>query len=99
MDTEKVRRDSAEDHGRDGRYGLCRLWSYRTADGQPLVGTKAVAEMLGVSPKRVRRLADAGRMPAPVRFGRWMLWREDDVIRFAAELSQGEHRDYRPEGR
>lgn len=34
----------------------------------------AVAEMLGVSTRTVYRLADAGKMPAPVKLGSLVRW-------------------------
>lgn len=35
----------------------------------------AIAEMLRCSPRHVRRMADAGMMPRPVRIGRLLRWR------------------------
>jgi excisionase family DNA binding protein len=39
-----------------------------------LFDVAAVAEMLGCSPRTVYRLADAGRMPAPVKLGSLVRW-------------------------
>ena len=39
----------------------------------------AVAAKLGVSARLVRRLADRGAMPAPVRISRLVRWRRADV--------------------
>jgi excisionase family DNA binding protein len=56
-----------------------------TPAGRQLAGTRAtpspvmldvggVAELLGVSPRHVRRLVDAGKCPQPVRLGRVCRW-------------------------
>jgi excisionase family DNA binding protein len=39
-----------------------------------LLDVQGVAAMLGCSPRHVYRLADAGRMPRPVRIGRLVRW-------------------------
>jgi excisionase family DNA binding protein len=39
-----------------------------------LLDVKAVAEILGVSTRHVYRLADAGRMPRPVKLGALVRW-------------------------
>lgn len=38
-----------------------------------------VAAMLDCSPQHIRRLADAGRMPRPLRIGSLMRWRRTDL--------------------
>jgi len=51
--------------------------------GIKLGDVQVVAEKLGCSPRHVYRLADAGRMPAPVTLGslvRWNLTRIDEWI-------------------
>jgi len=51
--------------------------------GIKLGDVQAVAGKLGCSPRHVYRLADAGRMPAPVKLGslvRWNLARIDEWI-------------------
>jgi excisionase family DNA binding protein len=40
-----------------------------------LLDVRAVAALLDCSPRHVYRLADAGRMPAPVRIGALVRWR------------------------
>jgi excisionase family DNA binding protein len=41
---------------------------------QVLLDVRAVAQLLGCSPRHVYRLADAGKMPAPVRLGALVRW-------------------------
>jgi excisionase family DNA binding protein len=41
-----------------------------------LLGVRAVAQMLGRSARHVYRLADAGRMPAPVEPGALVRWNQ-----------------------
>lgn len=41
---------------------------------RPMLSVDAVAEILGVSSRSVRRMADSGRMPAPIRIGRFLRW-------------------------
>ena len=42
-----------------------------------MIGTKQAAELLGVSPRRVRALITAGRLPSMVVAGTHLLRRED----------------------
>jgi excisionase family DNA binding protein len=44
-----------------------------------LLDVRAVAALLDFSPRHVYRLADAGRMPAPVRIGCLVRWRRTDL--------------------
>jgi excisionase family DNA binding protein len=44
-----------------------------------LLDVRAVAALLDCSPRHVYRLADAGRMPAPVRVGALVRWRRADL--------------------
>jgi len=39
-----------------------------------LFDVQAVAEMLGCSQRHVYRMADAGRMPAPIKLGSLVRW-------------------------
>jgi excisionase family DNA binding protein len=39
-----------------------------------LLDVRQVSEMLGCSPRHIFRLADAGKMPAPVRVGCLVRW-------------------------
>ena len=47
-----------------------------------LIDAKAVATMLGCSWRTVYRLADAGKMPRPVKLGRLTRWRRDLIEAF-----------------
>ncbi len=44
-----------------------------------LLDVRAVARLLGCSTRHVHRLADTGRMPAPVRLGALVRWRREDL--------------------
>ncbi|WP_390895578.1 helix-turn-helix transcriptional regulator [Stieleria tagensis] len=44
-----------------------------------------VAELLDCSRRTIQRLADAGNMPLPVRFGRLVRWRENDINDWIAD--------------
>jgi excisionase family DNA binding protein len=44
------------------------------APAAALLDVRAVAALLDCSPRHVYRLADAGRMPAPVRIGALVRW-------------------------
>ncbi len=44
-----------------------------------LLDVRAVATLLDCSPRHVYRLADASRMPAPVRIGALVRWRRIDI--------------------
>ena len=46
---------------------------------QRLLTVSAVAEMCSVAPETVRRLTDRGAMPAPVRLGRAVRYRLDQI--------------------
>jgi excisionase family DNA binding protein len=49
-----------------------------------LLTVESVAEMLACSTRHVRRLADGGRMPAPVRLGALIRWRRADIEEWIA---------------
>lgn len=49
-----------------------------TGDAQ-LLNIERVAQLLICSPRHVRRLADRGAMPAPVRLGHLVRWRAADI--------------------
>lgn len=49
------------------------------ADSAMLLDVRGVAELLGCSPRHVYRLADAGRMPRPVRLGGLVRWSRDSI--------------------
>lgn len=48
--------------------------------GAALLRIGELAELLRVSPRHLRRLADSGRMPAPVRLGHSLRWRRADLL-------------------
>ena len=43
-----------------------------------------IAELLGCSPRHVRRMADSGAMPRPIHLGRLVRWRKADVDQWLA---------------
>ena len=45
-----------------------------------LIDVDAVARMLSCSTEHVRRLSDAGRMPAPRKLGRSVRWSRSEII-------------------
>lgn len=45
-----------------------------------LVDVRSVAEMLGVSSRQVYRLADAGRMPQPIKLGGAVRWSRRAIV-------------------
>ena len=52
------------------------------ATGRKLGDVKAVAEKLDCSPRHVYRLADAGRMPAPLRLASLVRWDLEEIDRW-----------------
>lgn len=54
------------------------------AEAAALLDVRAVAVLLGCSPRHVYRLADAGRMPPPVRLGALVRWRRQDLDQWLA---------------
>lgn len=53
--------------------------------GRKLGDVKAVAEKLDCSPRHVYRLADAGRMPAPLRLASLVRWDLEEIDRWIAD--------------
>jgi excisionase family DNA binding protein len=53
-----------------------------------LLDVRAVAELLNCSARHVYRLADAGRMPRPVRLGGLVRWRRQDLEEWVAGRCQ-----------
>jgi excisionase family DNA binding protein len=47
-----------------------------------LVDAKEIAAFLACSPKHVRRLAEQGRMPKPVKVGRLCRWPRESIERW-----------------
>lgn len=51
----------------------------RDAQAVALLDVRAVAALLDCSTRHVYRLADAGRMPAPLKLGALIRWRADEI--------------------
>lgn len=67
-------------HAADGRTVGPEL---RPAVAAELLDVRAVAALLGgCSTRHVFRLADAGRMPKPIRLGSLVRWRRAEVMRW-----------------
>lgn len=49
-----------------------------------LLDVKTVAQRLGIGRRTVWTLAGAGQLPAPLKLGRSVRWRESDVAAFIA---------------
>ena len=49
---------------------------------QTLVDAVEIAGYLGCSPKHVRRLAERGQLPKPVKIGRLCLWPREAIERW-----------------
>lgn len=49
-----------------------------------MLGVEEVAQTLGVSVKHVRRMADSGRMPRPIRLGRLLKWNRATIESWCA---------------
>lgn len=50
-----------------------------------LLTAEGVGLLLSCSPRTVRRLADSGRIPAPVRLGRLVRWSRQGLVDWIAE--------------
>lgn len=50
-----------------------------------LIDVEGAATMCCCSTRTVRRLADAGKMPRPVKLGRLVRWRRDELARWLSE--------------
>jgi excisionase family DNA binding protein len=49
------------------------------SDPPALLDVRAVAALLGCSPRHVYRMSDAGHMPPPVKLGALVRWRHQDI--------------------
>jgi excisionase family DNA binding protein len=49
-----------------------------------LLDVEAVATLLNCSTRHVRRMADDGRMPEPIRLGALVRWRKDSLLDWLA---------------
>lgn len=67
-----------------------------TKTKQRLLTVPDVAEICGIAPETVRRLTDRGAMPAPVRLGRAVRYRLDEIHEWidagCPDLSKGGRR-------
>ena len=50
-----------------------------------LLDIHSVAKLLGCSPRHVRRLADTGRMPRPVKLGALVRWSRQEIEDWIAQ--------------
>ena len=50
-----------------------------------LLDVRAVANLLDCSPRHVYRLADAGKMPQPLRLGALIRWRRAELQRWITD--------------
>ena len=57
-------------------------------DAAELLDVRAVAALLDCSPRHVYRLADAGRMPPPVKLGALVRWARRGIETWIAEGCQ-----------
>ena len=57
-----------------------------------LVDADALAEMLGISRRHLKRLEASGRLPAPIRLGRAVRWNLTEVREWAAAGCPGRAR-------
>lgn len=55
------------------------------ATGRKLGDVKAIAEKLDCSPRHVYRMADASRMPSPLRLGSLVRWDLEEIDHWIAE--------------
>ena len=52
----------------------------RTPETPTLLDVRAVAVMLGCSPRHIYRMSDAGKMPAPVHIGTLVRWSKKSIL-------------------
>ena len=57
----------------------------RPAVTAELLDVRAVAALLGCSARHIYRLADAGRMPRPVKLGQLVRWRRGELEQWVAD--------------
>ncbi len=50
------------------------------APAPELLGVKAAAALLSISPRHLFRLCDSGRAPAPIRLGGAVRWRRAELL-------------------
>jgi len=65
--------------------GVCSMSTTATvSDASKLLDVRGVAELLNCSPRHVYRLADSGRMPAPVKLGSLVRWNKASIDEWIA---------------
>jgi len=55
-----------------------------TTEPPALLDVRAVATMLDCSPRHVYRLADAGRLPGPIKLGALVRWHRSELADWLA---------------
>jgi excisionase family DNA binding protein len=60
-----------------------------------LLDVRGVAAMLDCSTRHIHRLADAGKMPSPVRLGALIRWRRTEIEEWITAACPATHRDGR----
>ena len=55
-----------------------------STDTVALFTVQRVAQLLDCSPRHIRRLADRGAMPRPVRLGNLVRWRREEIEQWIA---------------
>ncbi len=61
-------------------------------DSRVLIDVRAVAALLGCSPRHVYRLCDAGKMPQSLKLGKLVRWRRADIEEWVADGCPPVHR-------
>jgi len=59
--------------------------SASTTEQAALLDVRAVAALLDCSPRHIYRLADAGRLPRPVRLGALVRWHRSELADWLAD--------------
>jgi excisionase family DNA binding protein len=67
-----------------------------TADAPLLLTDKQVGELLGCSPRHVRRLVDNGQFPKPIKLGHLTRWPRSLVEDFVREARSPRSEEARP---
>jgi excisionase family DNA binding protein len=62
-----------------------------------LLAVKDVAALLSCSVRHVYRLADAGRMPPPVKLGALVRWQRTSILTWLAENCPSVRRQSKPQ--
>jgi excisionase family DNA binding protein len=70
---------------REKHYEGFEMQTQQAQNANCLLDVESVAEMLNVSTRHVYRLADAGRMPRPLKLGGANRWDRDALSRWIAD--------------